>query len=267
MTADANDDIPWTRPRRRPRSNLLGLLVPVVCVGLIAGIGAWLMRTPPVKLEGNLTGERLTDIELGPFRIDPEYLGNAKREGRAALERLEADPIRASSQLLTLEFKGSTGGTHQGGISLALRSADGAEFYRVDPSPDKRLSKYLAEHQDEFKTAVQNELTRSVPEFLAAVEKRGDEKKELAGLAEFRDSVGLASLVRGFGYHVQAAIGKQAFPCVLEDRDGRLFFALPSGTEKFEIVGRERGGKSSKRRTAVSGSLCCRSVEETNDDQ
>ena len=108
--------------------------------------------------------------------------------------------------MLTLEFKGSSGG-----ISLSLRCADEVEFYRVDPRADKSrtgklLSKYLAEHQDEFQAAVQNELTRSVPEFLAAVEKRSDEKKEFAGLAEFRDSVGLASLVRGFGYQDRKSV-------------------------------------------------------------
>src|SRR4029079_18980528 len=62
----------------------------------------------------------------------------------------------------------------------------------------------------------------------------------------FRDSVGLASLVSGFGYYVQAAIGKQAYPCVLEDRDGRLVFVLPAETQEFEIVGRTRGVKASK---------------------
>ena len=246
LAAQSHADVPWTRPRRRQRNNVLGLMVPVVCVGLIAAVGAWLLQKPPVKLEGSLAGERVTDLELGPFRIDNDYLGRIKSEAQAIFERLEAEPIRASSQLLTLEFKGSTGGINTGGINLSLRSADGAEFYRVDPRPDKLLSKFLAEHQDEFKTAVQNELARSVPEFLAAVEKRGEEKQDIAGLAEFRDSVGLASLVTGFGYQVQAAIGKQAFSCVLEDRDGRLFFALPAGTEEFEIAGRETGGKSSR---------------------
>jgi DNA-directed RNA polymerase subunit RPC12/RpoP len=250
ITSESHDDIPWTRPKRRRRSKVLGLLVPLWCICLIAGVGFWLMQKPPVKLEGNLSGERLTDLELGPFRVNNEYVGKPRDEAQNVFERLENEPIRASSQLLTLEFKGSAAG-----ISLSMRTAEGAEFYRVDPGPDKLLTKYLDEHRNEFKTAVQDELMRSVPEFLAAVEKRGDEKKEFAGLAEFRDSVGLASLVSGFGYHVQAAIGKQAYPCVLEDKDGRLFFVLPEGTEEFEIVGRDRGGKSSKDAPRFPGRL------------
>ena len=238
LAVESHADIPWTRPRQRQRVNPLGLLVPVACIGLIGAIGYWLMQKPPVKLEGNLAGERLTDIELGPFRVNNEYLDKSNRETQAAFERLEEEPIRASSQLLTLEFRGSAAG-----ISLSLRTADGAEFYRVDPGTAKLLATYLAEHRDEFKSGVQNELTRSVPDFLAAVEKRGEQKKELSGLAEFRDSVGLASLVSGFGFYVQAAIGQQAYPCVLEDRDGRLFFVLPVGTEEFEIVGRDRSSR------------------------
>ena len=52
----------------------------------------------------------------------------------------------------------------------------------------------------------------------------------------------LASLMHanGFGFHVQAAIGKQAYPCLLEDNQGRLYFALPSGMQEFDLVGRDR---------------------------
>ena len=50
----------------------------------------------------------------------------------------------------------------------------GAEFYRVDPTQAKLLAKYLEDHKSEFKSAVENELTNSVPEFLEAVEKRGE---------------------------------------------------------------------------------------------
>jgi len=248
LTSGPHEDIPWTRPRRRRRSNILGLLLPVASIAIIGGIGFWLMQKSAVKLEGNLTGQRMTDTELGPFRVSSQYLGNSDTKTKAIFSHLEELPIRASSQLLTLEFRGSAGG-----ISLSLRTADGAEFYRVDPTQAKLLAKYLDETRSEFKTAVEDELTRSVPEFLEAVEQRGDEKKDIPGLAEFRDTVGLASLTTGFGYHVQAAIGKQAYPCVLEDRDGWLFFVLPSGTEVFEVVGRPRGSKSAKDKPQFPG--------------
>jgi len=248
ITSESHSEIPWTRPRRRERPNILGLLIPVVCLAMIGGIGYWLIQKPAVKLEGNLTGERLTDTELGPFRVDNQYLGKSSAEAKAVLSHLEEVPVRASSQLLTLEFRGTSGG-----INLALRTADGAEFYRVDPTQAKLLAKYLDENKSEFKAAVEDELTRSVPEFLEAVEKRGDQKKEFPRLAEFRDTVGLASLTTGFGYHVQAAIGKDAYPCVIEDRDGWLFFVLPSGTREFEIVGRTRSGKPSKDKPQFTG--------------
>src|SRR4029077_15922735 len=76
-----------------------------------------------------------------------------------------------------------------------------------------------------------------VPEFLKAVEERPQGKREVSGLAEFRNSVGLASLVRGFGFHVQAVIGRDVYPCVHEDDEGRLYFSLPLETHEFEIIG------------------------------
>ena len=86
--------------------------------------------------------------------------------------------------------------------------------------------------------ALDGELSQSVPEFVDALENRSPDGHELSGLAEYRNSVGLASLVRGFGYAIQAQIGKQVFPCVHEDAEGRLYFALPIDTREFELVGR-----------------------------
>ena len=67
----------------------------------------------------------------------------------------------------------------------------------------------------------------------------------------------------GFGYHVQAAIGKQAYPCALEDNQGRLLFALPTGTKEFELVGRDRAPKSEKDAARFTGRYTVRVSEQT----
>jgi DNA-directed RNA polymerase subunit RPC12/RpoP len=225
----------------RHKRNYLGWMVPVACLGLLAAIGSVLMKKPPVKFEGTLVGERLTDVELGPVRIDNSRLGRSKLEAQRAFDNLDAAPLRAVTQSLILEFKGA-----QAWIEVSLRTSDQTEFFQVDPGKDKRLAAFIDDNKQKFRVAVDEELDRSIPEFLAAVEKRTERDREVQGLADFRDSVGLASLMRGaaFGYHVQAAIGKQAYPCALEDNQGRLFFALPTGTQEFELVGRDRAPKS-----------------------
>jgi DNA-directed RNA polymerase subunit RPC12/RpoP len=228
--------------------NLLGLLIPVACVAILAAVAAWLLHKPEPKLEGTLAGERLTDIEFGPFIVDNRYLGRPKAAAREVFQSLEGAPLRATSQLLVLEFEGSSDG-----ISVLIQSADGCEFYRVDPRSDRTLSKYLAREKGRLAANVENVLKESVPEFVRAIENRPEGGREVPGLAEFRNSVGLAALVQGFGHHVQAVIDRQIYPCVHEDDDGRLYFSLPVGTQEFEFVGREESAPPSRENPPFPG--------------
>jgi hypothetical protein len=222
---------------QRRKHNYFGWIVPLACMGVLAAIGSFLLRRPPEKLEGTIVGERLTDIELAPFRVDNRRLGRTKLEAQPILENLESSPVRAGTPSLILEFKGVAGG-----IEVSLRTAGRAELFRVDPAKSKRLAEFIDDYKQEFRAAVDATLDESVPRFLKAVEKRTERDREVEGLADLRDTVGLASLMRasGFGYYVQATIGNQAYPCVHEDNQGRLFFALPDDTQEFELVGRDR---------------------------
>jgi hypothetical protein len=107
-------------------------------------------------------------------------------------------------------------------------------------------------------------LKQAVPKFFEALEKRSEKDREIEGLAEFRDSVGLASLMKstGFGYYVQASVGKKGYPCIQEDSQGRLYFALPVDTQEFELVGRDRAPKSNKNATRFPGRYTIR-ISET----
>src|SRR5436190_3729822 len=67
---------------RRRRKNYLGWLIPVACLGLLAAVGSLLLKKPPVKFEGKIAGERLTDTELAPVRIDNSRLGRSRREAQ-----------------------------------------------------------------------------------------------------------------------------------------------------------------------------------------
>lgn len=222
------------------RSSLAGLLLPLAGVAVLAAIAAVLLHQPAPRLEGTLTGERLTDIEFGPFRVPNEYLGAAKRSARDVISNLQSQPIRAVSPMLMLEFQGSPGG-----INVLIRCGDAAAFYRVDPRQDRNLAKYLDQENDRLTAARNRELTESLPAFVSALAKRTEDQRDVAGLAEFRNSVGLNSIVRSFGREVQAGTGRQAYPCVYEDAEGCLYFALPVDTSEFEITGRARSPRSS----------------------
>jgi hypothetical protein len=163
------------------------------------------------------------------------------RDAHEAFSSLESEPIRAASAILTLEFQGGPAG-----IDVVIQAGDGSEFYRVDPRQDRHLAKYLDKEKDRFEAVRNRQLAEAVPEFLKAVEKRAESERDRPDLAEFRNAVGLAAICRGFGLHVQAASGRQAYPCVHEDADGYLYFSLPLGTQEFELTGREVLPKASR---------------------
>jgi hypothetical protein len=210
-------------------------------VAILGGLAAWMLHKPEPKLEGTLGGERVTDNEFGPYRLDSRFFGNQKNVAREAIDRLESEPLRAVSPMLRLEFHGGPGG-----IGVSIRAPDGTEFCRVDPRQDKVLARYLDREKERLEAARSRALAESVPEFIDALRRRSEGDSGLEGLAAFRDSVGLTSIVRGFGRQVQAEIGRKTFPCVLEDADGYLYFSLPVGTTDFEIKGRERGAKAAR---------------------
>ena len=225
-----------TAPARlRPPPRRRAWLAPVVCLLALAGVAAWLVNHSEAKLEGELSGRPLEDIEIGPVRLDDDLLEREEPVVRKVCEHLESDPLHIGSRLFTVEFHGHSSGR----LDLFVRAADGAEIHVVDPSQDKRLANYLARHKTGLARARQLILEKSVAKFIKAVDAHRRQAHDPPDLTEFRQSVGLAGLVRGFGLFVVARRGEQTFPCVHEDRQGRLYFVLPREDDDFELTGRD----------------------------
>lgn len=229
--AAADEDFAPVKPLRVNAALLLGSSL---FIAVIIPVAIWQFWESQPKLEGTLAGEKLTDPELGPFRLDSSYLELSKKAAKKVFSNLEAEPVRATSRLMKMEFVGTPAG-----IDIVIRVPEKMEFYRVDPNADGFLMKFVNKEREKFGAVLNRDLSQSAPLFAKAVEGRGERNREIPGLAEFRNTVGLASLVRGFGYHVLAVIGKETFPCVHEDAEGRLYFTLPLETTEFEIAGRE----------------------------
>jgi len=58
-------------------------------------------------------------------------------------------------------------------------------------------------------------------------------------LINYRNKVGLNSLMGGLGYHMEARVNNKIYPCVHDDFQGGLYFLVPKGTLQFEIMGRK----------------------------
>jgi hypothetical protein len=228
----AHEPSPAVQRRNRNRRNRAAYLIPLLLALLlgIPGLIYWLRPAPP--LTGTIEGQVLPEVELGPFVIDRTY--STLPEGRYSqvVESLRTHPLRARTQIVRVEFEGTAKG-----ITVSMHTGDDTVFVRVDPTNLVHLRDYIARHADEFEELRHATLQQAVPEFLQAVEQREQNAGAVEGLLEFRNRVGLASCVRGFGHVVVAKAQGTTYPCIHEDREGRLYFALPRGAPKFDLVG------------------------------
>lgn len=223
---------------RRRNSNWTTLVGPVLFLSILGGAVAWYYRSTLPKLEGTLVAERLAATELPPVLLDPEFVKFSKREFRDLLEKLAADPVRMKGTLLRLEIRSG-----KSGIEFVPEVGTATAFYRVDPKVNKYLAKYTADHLEEFNEQRRAELAASVPKFLTWLDGYRLGQAPADGVLKYRDSVAVASMVRGLGYRVQAYYNGEAHRCYYEDGEGRLYFLLPPDAAEFELKGRDLSSK------------------------
>lgn len=224
--------------RLRQKSNLGKLLVPMLCLSTLTAAGAWFFWKGTPKLEGTLVAERIPDTELPPVIIDPTYLNLPRNKLRDLFETMAADPLRVKGELMRLEIRGG-----KMAIEIIPEVGTNTVFYRIDLKQNKFLWKYATAHRDEFDKPRQKELASSVPEFVQRVDQRRRGAATADSLFEFRNSVGVNSMVRGLGYQLQAEHRGEGHRCVYEDSDGRLYFLLPRNLTSFELSGRKPATK------------------------
>lgn len=220
--------------KRRQKFRKVVYLVPIALVVSIASVGLYFLVKPEPPLVGKLKAERVDVQELGPILIDRAYCQVPEDQFAEVLEFLRTNPLRARSQLLRVEFQGLAKG-----VGVAIHTGDETEFVRVDPAEDARLQKFLARHAEVYDQRRRDTLQAAVPEFLTAIDRRRKEGGEIENLLDYRNRVGLATSVHGFGFVVVARHRGALYPCVHEDRQGRLYFALPRQAREFELAGQQ----------------------------
>lgn len=223
---------------RRKKSRTIVYIIPVVLVVIVAAGGLFFLFQPDPPLTGVLKAEQVDTQELGPFVIDRSYCAIPEDQFDTIREFLTTSPLRARSQLLRVEFQGV-----KKGIGVSIHSGDETEFVRVDPAENERLWKFLEHHVDAYEEQRREGLKSAVPEFLKAIDRRRTEGHDIDRMLEFRNRVGLATAVHGFGFVVAARHQGTLYPCVHEDRQGILYFSLPRQAREFELVGQQAGSR------------------------
>ncbi len=207
----------------------------VIFVGLLVFL--FLKQGAPKRdpLKGELTAVRRDDGKLEPALVHREWIGLDEDVVDTVLKQMEKRSVTLRSSTIVLRFKAT-----EEGIRVTVEPGEHAELIAVDINRHKGLATWQARESAGLTDKHQKEVIKAAERFIkewAEAEASGEKKRDFA---RFHDELGLAALTMGLGGEAIAVVGETVYRCVAEQQ-GKLFFLLPPGTQRFELQGRERG--------------------------
>lgn len=206
---------------------------PVVALMLIGfGVVAWNADPLQLSLRGKLEAERVTG-ELGPQIYPIAELADSEDDANSVLELLHRTPVSLTSEVMTSAIEASASG-------LVTRVIPGPamSLVRVQVPPDSGLGRALSGRTDALNESRKREIRESVKtlrDILQSYQKT--KSQDTQRLLAIRDSLILTLRVGATGYSLEAKVGSSRYPCLLEE-SGLLYFAIPAGHQRFDLVGR-----------------------------
>jgi hypothetical protein len=214
--------------------------VPLVFLLILFGIGGgyWWSQRP--TMTGDLPGERLPTDTLLSASIPASLVDAPEAAYDAAVDGLVETPQTIATDLMFVEFVGGPEG-----LQVRLQAGPDTELVRVSVRSNPLLARVADEQAEALNADRLREFRTAAREFVEAWRDSRSSGMLFGNTAAYRDTLGVNALLRGVGYHSTAIIDRQAYPCVHEDDDGRLYFVVPRGTTGFVLTERTRDGQAS----------------------
>lgn len=202
---------------------------------VVVGYAAWQYLLPDGSLTGEMSIERLAAFHFTDVVIDEAVTGLSHTKYRQLARELEADPLGLNTTMTRLTLS-----SRKERLYLGIGDGVQAGIYRVDPRKRPGLLEWIAEHTAVLNAPREAAIDKDMPKFIAGVIAARDEGGA-ESIIGYRDTALYGYLTGPFGFHVVAVANGQAYRCVFEDSDGRLYFLLPGETREFELRGRPVG--------------------------
>lgn len=225
------------RNRRRRGSPLWVMTLFLVGAGVIVVLLIMLwQQNKQDALKGELTGEPVTYPAITPALVNRSQLDLPEETMTAVLNELSGKPLRIQSSANLVDVMV---GANEQGLQINVLPGREGSWYRVDASSDPDLLALVQEKRGEWDTLRSEELAKAVNTFVKAKHEDDTGKKNTLNVSEYRNSVGLNSLVSGLGYVVELRVDVGNHRCVYEDSNNRLYFLLPSGLRTLHLRARQ----------------------------
>ncbi len=230
--ASARRVIKKRKARKRPQ--VMWLVASVLGLGLTIGAGyvVW-QQVLGGRLDGELIGTALDDLQLPPATVPRASLGQITSALDPLLADLEAQPVPLISQLMDVRIGGN-----KDGLLVTVEQGTLTRWYRVDAKSHPGLAKFAADHAKALEAPRIKELDQSAPNFIRDYQKVRKREEDSSIMTPYRDSLALNALVRGLGAHTTAVVNRTVYPCVYEQKDGSLYFLLPAKLKSFTLQGK-----------------------------
>jgi hypothetical protein len=223
---------------RRNRSGVWVALVAFVVIDVGAAIYFLRLGAKPDLLSGKLTGTRIAKGKLEPALVHREWIAGIDDETLDnVLKQMEKRTVkfRSGNDLISMVLQGSPEG-----IKVLATAGPSAELIAVYLTSHKELDKWHQKHAAKLSDQCQKKVASSARKFVQEWTRAEAARDTNHSFGHFHDDLGLATLTMGLGAEVVAIVGNTAHGCVAEQQ-GMLYFLLPSGTNRFELQGREHG--------------------------
>jgi hypothetical protein len=205
---------------------------------MLIGLLAWLYWESNPPLSGTLRAQVIDSPEFPSGLITPGQIDLPAETVRQMLHDLKGHPLQLNSRLVELTLECTPNG-----IQVTLQPGKSARCFRIDPSQNLTLWKHVQQQLVSWDDVRQRELQSRSAELLQLwhAELKGTGKAFEP--SQFLSSVGLAALVGGQGYQLDAVAEGTRFHCAAQDPQDNLYYLLPADAKAFELRGRELAGK------------------------
>lgn len=204
--------------------------LPVLAIVIVAAAVAGYMKLNEKHYVGELAGERVEPKKPISVTVSWQEAGATEDQVKLVRQVLDKTPIPLASNLMVVSFLSDVRG-----IIVEVKDGYDTDIVRIDPHKVPIVSAWLSQNAERLQIARSTTIGRAANDFVSRVSTAVQNQSGIRDMTEFRDRLGVPALNRTLGHWVEAVADGKIFPCIYEDPQGVLYFAVPSNARMFEI--------------------------------
>lgn len=219
------------KPQSRGSGGLVGILLALILIA-IAGIGGWWVSQNQPVYSALATGIQVPSTQGIAVSVPWAAINVEQSRQPPVIEYFKKHQTSLLNDMLKIEIAASING-----LEIRATPQVGHQLIGVSPLANEDLKQFILSREGEWETARQAVLAQYGKDLCDNVLNAQLKGTKVANISDYRDVVVLNSLVKGVGRHVLASGSDQKlYPCIHEDREGKLFFVVPLKLRDFTIV-------------------------------